>query len=231
MTKTVKNCLGVMMSLAFLMTPTLLKAFEGTGIAAGVTMAQHAFETTGKSVTHQSGKITNGDVDDSFIIPSLFIQYTLAANDRAGITIGAEYVPGAGTFIMESKADTDLDEGTTTTGTKSAEATVENHKSIYIQPTLFINDKTAVFLSAAIIHADVEMDAKLVTSTNFVRKTDMMGSRFGVGATRILNDGWFVRVEGYFSDYDSISFTTSDSTTASGTAEAYSGAFSIGRSF
>lgn len=231
MTKTIRNYIAALAALSFLMVPTIANA-DFLGYAMGVTVQGGAAEVKAFETDPEGTKI-DGLAKEEVLFPSLFAEMRYGIHDRLSVAVGVDLLPASAEFVQESKADTDLTTkaGGTNTGTSKVTGKFKNQVTLYIQPTLHVTDAQSVFVTAGISSADVEADADLVTSTNFSKDASIDGVRLGLGTTRTLDDGWFVKLEGYWTDYDSVTFTTSDSTKVEANPEIWVGALSVGRSF
>ena len=89
----------------------------------------------------------------------------------------------------------------------------------------------SVYLSAGISHMDVEGDAKLVTSTNFVKSDSSQGTHFGAGVMAQHDNGFFMKLEGTSSDYESVTYTTSDASVAKAEIDGESVSLLVGKAF
>ena len=231
MTKTIRNYVATLVALSFLMVPTLANA-EFLGYSMGITAQGGAAEVKAFE-TDPEGTKKDGLAKEEVIFPSLFAEIRYGLNDRLSVAVGLDLLPGSAEFVQESRVDTDLidKDSSANSGTSKVTGKFKNQVTLYIQPTLHITDAQSVFVTAGVSSADVEADADLVTSTNFSKDASIDGVRLGLGTMRTLDDGWFVKLEGYWTDYDGVKFTTSDSTTVEANPEIWVGALSVGRSF
>ena len=235
MTKILKKYLGVLAALPFLLTPTISGAFEMPGFAVGVGLTGASLHTKGTE-TDAEGTVHAGNVKDSKAMeyPSIFGEVRFNIADRLGLTLGASLIPGSAQFVKESKGDTDLtdkDSGAGSTGTSTITGTIKNYSKIYIQPTVRVTDVFSVYLHAGMSTMDVEGKAVLVTSTDFTKTITSDGTHFGVGVMAQAANGFFIKVEGTASEYDSVTFTTADSTTAKAELDEESVSVLLGKAF
>tara|TARA_B100001996_G_scaffold335181_1_gene285743 strand:- start:97 stop:573 length:477 start_codon:yes stop_codon:yes gene_type:complete len=156
-------------------------------------------------------------------------------SDSIAVTVGADYVPLDAEFVAEQKTDTDLVDksaaGATNSGTKKVNAELQDHMTLYIQPTFILSDAQSIYLSLGYSKADVEADVDLVTSTDFTKSDSLDGIRVGIGTQKYLNDAFFVRLEAQYADYEEVSFTTSDSTKVTAEPELLGATASLGINF
>ena len=237
MTKILKKYLGVLAALPLLLTPTISGAFElpgYNGFAVGIGLTGASLHTRGTE-TDPEGVKGNGKVYDSTSMqyPSIFGEVRFNVIDRLGLTLGASLIPGSAEFVKESKGDTDLTStsGGTSTGTSKVTGQISGFAKVYIQPTVRVTDVFSVYLTAGISTMDVEGKAVLVTSTDFTKTITSDGTHFGVGVMAQGANGFFIKVEGNASEYDSVTFTTADSTTAKADMDEESVSLLLGKAF
>lgn len=233
MIKEIRFYLGLMVAVAMLLVaPTNLKAFDG--ISVGINLTGSNMDTDGFETDPEGTKVT-GSVNKSVQFPSLFLQYTHMISDSIAVTVGADYVPLDAEFVAEQKTDTDLVDvsaaGATNSGTKKVNAELKDHVTLYVQPTFILSDAQSIYLSVGYSQADVEADVDLVTSDDFTKTDSLDGFRIGIGTQRYLNDAFFFRLEAQYADYDSVQFTTSDSTKVTAEPELLGATASLGINF
>ena len=237
MTKILRKYLGVLAALPFLLASTVSGAFEVpgyNGFAVGVGLTGASLHTKGTE-TDAEGTIHAGNVKDSKAVEyaSIFGEVRFTVADRLGLTLGASIIPGEAEFVKESKPDTDLTStsGGLSSGTSKVTGQISGFTKVYIQPTVRVTDVFSVYLTAGLSTMDIEGNATLVTSTDFNKTIASDGTHFGVGVMADLANGFFVKVEGNASDYDSVTFTTADSTTAKADMDEESVSLLLGKAF
>ena len=237
MNKILRKYLGVLAALPFLLAPTISGAFEVpgyNGFAVGIGLTGASVHTRGTE-TDPEGLASTKKIYDSSAVEyaSIFGEVRFDLVDRLGLTLGVSVIPGSAQFVSESKPDSDLTTtaGGTNTGTSTVKGSISGFQKIYIQPTVKLTDVFSVYLSAGMSTMDVEADASLVTSTDFKKSATSDGTHFGVGVMAEIANGFFMKVEGNASDYDSVSFTTSDSTVAKAELDEESVTLLLGKAF
>jgi opacity protein-like surface antigen len=237
MSRILKKYLGVLAALPFLLTPAISGAFELPGsptFAAGIGLTGASVHTLGTE-TDPEGTTNDEKIYDSAAVEyvSIFGEARFNIQDRFGVTVGLSVIPGEAEFVTETKPDQDLQDVATglATGTSTVTGTISEHVTLYIQPTVRLTDMFSVYLTAGISTMDVEADATLVTSTNFTKSVSVDGTRYGVGVMAERADGLFIKIEGNASEYDNVSFTTSDSTVAKADIDEESISVLIGKAF
>ena len=172
----------------------------------------------------------SGDAD--FPFASIFIEYAKTMDKDLDIIIGLDYVPFKAEIDSKSFADTSLEAGTTASGTRKAKLELENYATLYLQPTYKIGGGTAVFGKVGYIHGDVKISGSNTATGSTINATDTLnGYVVGLGVQHNINKNVFVRLEGSYTDHDSVTATDSKSTKFTADSELIAGKLSIGYSF
>ena len=237
MTKILRKYLGILAALPFLLAPTISGAFEVpgfNGFAVGIGFTGAAIHVDGTETDPEGTKSVKKIHDSKGLeYASIFGEVRFNVIDRLGLTLGISTIPGDHQFVTETKPDTDLTSlaGGTNTGVSTVTGKLSGLYTLYIQPTVRLTDVFSVYLTAGISTMDVEANAQLVTSTDFVETVVVDGTRFGVGVMAQGANGFFIKLEGNASDYESVSFTTSDSTVAKAELDEESVSLLLGKAF
>ena len=172
----------------------------------------------------------SGDAD--FPFASIFLEYAKTMDKDLDIIIGLDYVPFKAEIDSKSFADTSLEAGSTTSGTRTAKIELENYATLYLQPTYKIGGGTAVFGKVGYIHGDVKISGSNTATGSTINATDTLnGYVVGLGVQHNINKNVFVRLEGSYTDHDSVTATDSKSTKFTADSEIIAGKLSIGYSF
>ena len=172
----------------------------------------------------------SGDAD--FPFASIFLEYAKTMNKDLDIIFGLDYVPFKAEIDSKSFADTSLEAGSNATGTRKAKLELENYATLYLQPTYKIGGGTAVFGKVGYIHGDVKISGSNTATGSTINATDTLnGYVVGLGVQHNINKNVFVRLEGSYTDHDSVTATDSKSTKFTADSELIAGKLSIGYSF
>ena len=172
-----------------------------------------------------------GDAD--FPFASIFVEYAKTMDKDLDIIFGLDYVPFKAEIDSKSFADTSIEAVTeATSGTRKAKLELENYATLYIQPTYKIGGGTAVFGKVGYIHGDVKISGSNTATGSTINATDTLnGYVVGLGVQHNINKNVFVRLEGSYTDHDSVTATDSKSTKFTADSEIIAGKLSIGYSF
>ena len=194
------------------------------------TSADTQSTTAGPRVAQTRGS-KSGDAD--FPFASIFVEYAKTVDKDLDIILGLDYVPFKAEIDSKSFADTSLEGGPTdATGTRKAKLELENYATLYLQPTYKIGGGTAVFGKVGYIHGDVKISGSNTATGSTINATDTLnGYVVGLGVQHNINKNVFVRLEGSYTDHDSVTATDSKSTKFTADSEIIAGKLSIGYSF
>jgi hypothetical protein len=189
------------------------KNFEGFSVGvsggyAGVEIAASGSNTQAGSTDHSSsgsfGKITeSGSIDAGY-------SFATGPNFLLGVT--ANYTPGKAKIGTNSFSDN----STVGSQTDSISGSIKNFYTISLEPTYVLSPNSAIYAKIGYSHADVELSSGSanVSITNYSNKVE--GWTYGIGSKNMLTNNLYLTIEGSVTDYDNISVTTADVTTASG---------------
>ena len=207
-----KIIMSLMFGLSLFMMP--VKAQEG--LSLGITIGSHSLDQAADEDVDANGSVdAKHSRSDSFQVPALTASYTKDLVGMMSLTVGAEYVPVSATLSSAINTDTDStdkDSDIDRAVTNRVKAKLDNHLTIFIQPTVNVSDTLKVFGTVGYSEADVEIQGQTQTSTAKNYSPTLEGIRLGLGARYYVQDGVFLQLEGYQVDYDTISGTTSDDT-------------------
>jgi opacity protein-like surface antigen len=186
---------------------------------------------TGGANVSQSRGANSGDAD--FPFASIFLEYAKTMDKDLDIIIGLDYVPFKAEIDSKSFADTSLEAGPgSTAGTRRATLELKDYATLYLQPTYKIGGGTAVFGKVGYIHGDVKISGSNTATGSTINATDTLnGYVVGLGVQHNINKNVFVRLEGSYTDHDSVTATDSKGTKFTADSELIAGKLSIGYSF
>ena len=203
-------------SLVFGLTLLLMPAKAQEGISLGFTFGSHSLDQAADEDVDANGTVdAKHSRSDSFTVPALTASYTKDLAGMMSLTVGAEYVPVKATLSTAVNTDTDSTDKASAIDravTNRIKATLDNHLTVFIQPTVNVSDSLRVFGTVGYSEASVDIQAQTQTSTAKNFSPTLEGIRLGLGVRYYIQDGIFIQLEGYEVDYDTISATTADST-------------------
>jgi len=228
--KNFKTIMSLIFGLSLFMMP--VKAQEG--LSLGFTLGMHSLDQAADEDVDSDGVDAKHSRSDSFQVPALTASYTKDIAGMMSLTVGAEYVPVKATLSTAVNTDTDStdkDSAIDRAVTNRVKATLDNHLTVFIQPTVNINDSLSVFGTIGYSEASLDVQAQTQTSTAKNFSPTLEGVRLGLGVRYYIQDGIFVQLEGYEVDYDTISGTTADDTKVTVDADDTVAQVTIGTTF
>tara|TARA_A100000164_G_scaffold367561_1_gene389667 strand:- start:37 stop:729 length:693 start_codon:yes stop_codon:yes gene_type:complete len=210
--KNFKTIIALMFGLSLFMMP--VKAQEG--LSLGISVGSHNLDQAADEDVDSNGSVdAKHNRSDTFKVPALMASYTKDIAGMMSLTVGAEYIPVSATLSTAVNTDTDSTAAADAIDravTNRVKATLDNHLTVFIQPTVNVSDSLSVFGTLGYSEASVDIQAQTQTSTAKNFSPTLEGVRIGLGVRYYLQDGIFIQLEGYEVDYDTISATTADST-------------------
>ena len=203
------------------------------GVSIGLTGAYNMLETSAKEDIDNNGSTdATKVVDDDAFSGSIFLEYSFDT-PNGGVTIGLDYIPLDADIEKRSISQVSWKDKSTakSSGTNSAEGTISDHFTFYLQPSASVTANTSVFATIGWAMADVTGKSNSISSTNLNKAVDLEGIVYGIGLKTNLDDGMFMKLDVKYSDYDSVSWTTSNSTKGTADIENLNAALSLGYSF
>ena len=205
-----KTLLSIMTIVLFSLGTTQVQATVGVGIK----LQNLDLDTAASDDIDNNGSVdSNKTFNDTATIPSFFVEKNFDA-PFGNIALGVSVIPFEADIdkrsISQSSQKAKAD-GAATTGTNSAEGTVSDHYTIYIQPGVNVGD-SLVYASFGMAFASVEGKSASLSSTNITETKDLEGTAIGIGIKREGSNGGFVKFDYTQTSYDQVSWVTSNST-------------------
>ena len=173
--------------------------------------------------------------DANFPFASIFVEYVKTMDKSLDLVVGLDYVPFKAEIDDKSFSDNDKRTGQTAAGvdgTRTAKLELKNYATLYLQPTYKIGGGTAVYGKVGYIHGDVKITGSNTATGSTINATDTLnGYTVGLGVQHNIDKNLFVRLEGNYTDHDTVTATDSLATKYSANSEMYAGKISIGYSF
>jgi opacity protein-like surface antigen len=196
----------------------------------GLSGAYGNFEASGSETKDSVKKNKSGDAE--FPFASIFAEYNKTMSKEWDVAFGLDYIPFSAEIDSRSNANSDKTLDGTITGTRSATLELKNHITAYIQPSYNLGNGFAVFGKAGFSHADLKVSSTGLTSDGTLNKDDkLQGYLAGIGIQKNIDKTMFVRFEGSYTDYDTVTYTNSEGTKFTADPELWTAKISIGKSF
>ena len=196
----------------------------------GLSGAYGSFEASGSETKDSVKKNKSGDAE--FPFASIFAEYNKTMSKEWDVAFGLDYIPFTAEIDDRSQTNSDLHAGTIVTGTRKATLDLKNHITAYIQPSYNLGDGFAVFGKAGFSHADLKISSTGLSTDGTLNGDDkLQGYLAGIGIQKNIDKTMFVRFEGNYTDYDTVSYTNSEGTKFTADPELWTAKISIGKSF
>ena len=224
-----------MKNLKTLLATTILATSFSTAalsqISVGISAAYGQMEAEGQETNVTAKAKKSGDAN--FPFASIFAEYNVVIDKSWTMILGLDYIPISTEIEDTSKADTNLGAaGASTTGTRKAKLELENHATLYLQPTYSLGGGLSVFGKVGYSHADLQVtSSNTSTSSTLNKKDDLEGYLVGFGVQKNIDKNTFVRFEANYTDYDTVTYTDTNGTKFTANPELYSAKISVGKSF
>jgi opacity protein-like surface antigen len=196
----------------------------------GLSGAYGSFEASGSETKDSVKKNKSGDAE--FPFASIFAEYNKTMSKEWDVAFGLDYIPFSAEIDDRSQTNSDLNAGTTTTGTRKATLDLKNHITAYIQPSYNLGNGLAVFGKAGFSHADLKISSTGLSTDGTLNTDDkLQGYLAGIGIQKNIDKTMFVRFEANYTDYDTVTYTNSEGTKFTADPELWTAKISIGKSF
>ena len=223
--------------LATFMLLSLNVSANASGFGMGISISSNTLDTAGKEDVDSNGTIdATKNVSDDIMIGSVFGEYSATGinGSKLALTIGVDYIPFDADIDKRSITQSSLKakaDGAASTGTNSVEATVEDHYTVYLQPGFMINDSTMLYGTVGFSNATINGKSVSLSHTDINKSQDLDGTVLGAGVKTVKDNGFFIKFDYKETSYDTVSFTTSNSTKATADLDNETFALSIGKQF
>ena len=212
----------------------LLTSFSITALAdnynIGLSGAYGNFEASGSET--KDGITKNKSGDSNFPFASIFVEYNKTMSKEWDVAFGLDYIPFSAEIDSRSQANSDRNGENVVTGNRSATIDLKNHLTAYIQPSYNLGDGFAVFGKAGFSHADLKISSRGLTTDGTLNKDDkLQGYLAGIGIQKNIDKTMFIRFEGNYTDYDTVTYTNSEGTRFTADPELWTAKISIGKIF
>ena len=171
-------------ALALLTNSAFAQSSNFTGLSIGVGMAYSQTKVTEKDPGNSGYSWNNGDT-----LPQLNITYNFALSDRWLVGLGASYNLNR------------QDAGTSRGASDLVRTNLDDHSSVYLQPTFALDDRSAIY--AKVAYHSLRVETVPVGSSNWNPdrfRTNGLG--YGVGYTRLFGKHVFAQGEVQTVTYD-----------------------------
>ena len=182
----------------------------GIGVSGNIASVSADGTETEATNTGTDNSVKSATAGNSFAFGSVFAEYNFGDSER--FTLGVDYIPGKADVNSTTLSRTDASQGAYTaqdTGTVKANAEISDHITYYAE----LGIVGGVYVKYGF--SQVDIDVKQTNSTGYGTYPDktLDAHTYGLGYKGGFGTNGFYKIEGFYSDYDSYS-ATSTSTNA-----------------
>ena len=220
---------------------TLLSVFLFTSVQAGslgmgvsgniASVSADGTETINGTETGTENSIKTATAGNNFMFGSVYAEY--AFGDGENFVFGIEHVPFSGDINSKTLSRTDASDAQSgytaqQSGTVKANASIDNHTTYYVEV-----GAGGTGLYGKVGFAQVDIDVKQTNSANYGTYPDktLDAWTYALGYKTGFGEKGVVKVEGFMTDYDNFSATSTSSNTVSANLDVVGAKLSLGVKF
>jgi opacity protein-like surface antigen len=217
--KAIKICCTLALLASVATTPAFSQAknFAGPSIAIGGGYSSQTASLKQSVVDDNNISVTNGIGQNNFSA-LVDLSYGLELDKSFILSVGATY------DLTESDIDIIIfDNG-------YLKSKLQDHYSLYLQPTFLVNNNTGIFGKLSYNLANYT-GSILQNGVTRAASSDLEGWGYGIGAKTFLNNSTYIQVEGSYTEYSNYRAVVDNATSFSGKPKILSALMSVGYKF
>ena len=220
--------LGALLSV-FLFTSVQAGSF-GVGVSGNVaSVSADGTETEGSSGSETENSVMTATAGNNFMFGSVYAEY--AFGDGENFVFGIEHVPFSGDINSKTLSRTDASQGAYTaqdTGTVKANAAIDNHTTYYVEV-----GAGGTGLYGKVGFAQVDIDVTQTNASGYGTYPDktLDAWTYALGYKTGFGEKGVIKLEGFMTDYDSYSATSTTSNTLKANLDVVGAKLSLGVKF
>ena len=219
--------LSVLLSV-FLFTSVQAGSF-GLGVSGNVASVSADGTESEASNTGTENSVMTATAGNNFMFGSVYAEYALG--DGENFVFGIEHVPFSGDINSKTLSRTDASIDTYTaqdTGTVKANAAIDNHTTYYVEV-----GQGSTGLYGKVGYAQVDIDVTQTNASGYGTYPDktLDAWTYALGYKSGFGEKGVVKIEGFMTDYDSYSATSTTSNTLKANLDVVGAKLSLGYKF
>ena len=224
--------LGALLSV-FLFTSVQAGSF-GVGVSGNVaSVSADGTETEGSSGSETENSVMTATAGNNFMFGSVYAEYGFG--DGENFVFGIEHVPFSGDINSKTLSRTDSCAGNNCdisseadTGTVKANAAIDNHTTYYVEV-----GQGSTGLYGKVGFAQVDIDVTQTNASGYGTYPDktLDAWTYALGYKSGFGEKGVVKIEGFMTDYDSYSATSTTSNTLKADLDVVGAKLSLGVKF
>jgi len=193
------------------------------GIAADGT------ETEGTAGSETENSVRDATASNIVAFGSVYAEYAFGENEN--FVFGIEHIPGTADINSETLSRTDASHSGYTaqdTGTVKANAEITDHNTYYIEA-----GQGASGIYGKLGYSEVDINVKQTNASGYGTYPDqtLNAWTYGLGYRTGFGENGVIKVEGFYSDYESYSATSTTSNTVKADLDVVGAKFMVGYKF
>ena len=205
-------------TLALAICFSLISSITYAEVRLGISAHAISFQSSGSETLRTSGNVTKRNVDESLVVPSIFIEKMMGSGN---LGLGLDYIP-----VAELGSGTGADDDAETSGANKASAELASHSTLYV----IAQNDNGLYFRAGVSFADVDTTENLATGDTY-GNTSTEGVMVAAGYSRSMDNGFFIRGEVSSTDYDDVEITSTGGSKVKADIDASAVTLSIGKAF
>ena len=220
--------LSVMLSV-FLITSAQAGSL-GMGVSGNVaSVSANGTETEGTSGSETENSVMDATAGNEFMFGSVYAEY--AFGDGENLVLGVDHIPYSADINSKTLSRTDASQGAYTaqdTGTVKANAEISDHTTYYVEA-----GQGATGFYGKVGFAQVDIDVKQNNASGYGTYPDktLDAWTYALGYKVGFGDNGIIKVEGFMTDYDGYSATSTTSNTVKANLDVVGAKLSLGIKF
>jgi len=199
----------------------------GLGVSGNIaSVSADGTESEGTSGSETDVSVMSATAGNNFMFGSVYAEYGFG---EGGVTIGIDYVPGAADINSKTLSRTDATENSAApaqdTGTLKANAEISEHTTYYVELGSTFYGKLG--------YAEVDIDVKQSNDSGYGTYPDktLDAWTYAVGYKGDWGENGVFKFEGFYTDYDSYSATSTTSNTVTANLDVVGAKLAVGVKF
>ena len=226
--KKLKILMGALLSV-FLITSAQAGSFGLGGVANIASVSADGTETEGTTGTETENSVRSATAGNEIVFASVYAEY--AFGDGENFVFGVEHIPYSADINSKTLSRTDASQGAYTaedTGTVKANAEISDHTTYYVEA-----GQGATGFYGKVGFTQVDINVKQTNDSGYGTYPDktLDATTYAIGYRAGYGSNGVIKIEGFMTDYDSYSATSTTSNTVSANLDVVGAKLSIGWKF
>ena len=223
-----KIILGALFSV-FLITSVQAASFGLGGAATVASVSASGTETEGEDGTETENSVRDATAGNEIMFGSIYGEYAFGEGEN--FVFGIEHIPYSADINSKQLSRTDASQGSYTaedTGTLKANAEISKHTTYYVEL-----GQGATGMYGKIGFAQVDIDVKQNNAAGYGTYPDktLDAVTYALGYKAGFGESGVIKIEGFMTDYDSYSATSTTSNTVKADLDVVGAKLMIGIKF